>query len=409
MKRTFRYYLKPTASQRQKLDQTLELCCWFHNFLLEQFRERDKRGEKQFTKKELQDLLPEIKKRHLFLKEVHSQSLQEVAKSVYKNWQKYKELKKLDNKKGHPKFKSVHRYNSFVYTQPVDKVGCGYKINNSPLNQKKEIRKLEISLGRQNNKNIQIETKTTMERNIEGKIKSLTIKRKNGRYYACFSCDEIQPNPLPPTNKSIGIDVNLNKSSYITLSTGKKYKHPQFYKKIEEKLKSRNKALSRKQKGSQNWLDAKLQLAKKWEKVVNQSKYYSRQVANELVKDYDNIAIEDLKIRNMVRQRTLAKSIQQARWGILFKVISEAAEIATRGLVRVNPRNTSQTCSDCGELLKNKLTLNQRMFRCEACKLELDRDVNSARNVLNRAIVENRFDQNLPLNKEKNYSLVSRL
>lgn len=82
------------------------------------------------------------------------------------------------------------------------------------------------------------------------------------------------------------------------------------------------------------------------------------------MRGYDNIAIEDLKIENMIKNPNLAKSIQQARFGILFQVISEAAEIATRKLVRVNPKNTSQTCSDCGKKAQVKVKLNQRIFRC---------------------------------------------
>jgi putative transposase len=91
-----------------------------------------------------------------------------------------------------------------------------------------------------------------MEKNIQGDIKTLTIKRKNGRYYACFSCDEIQSQPLPKANQNIGIDVNLNKQSYITLSNGKKYKHPDTYKKNERKLIETQQKLNRKTKGSKN-------------------------------------------------------------------------------------------------------------------------------------------------------------
>ena len=87
----------------------------------------------------------------------------------------------------------------------------------------------------------------------------------------------------------------------------------------------------------------------------------------------------------MVKNKNLSKLIQQAKWGILFKSIFEAAEIATRRLVKVNPYFTSQICSGCEELAKQKLTLQQRIFKCWSCLLELDRDVNAARNILKRA------------------------
>ena len=108
---------------------------------------------------------------------------------------------------------------------------------------------MKLSLGRGN---APIIVKIVMERNIQGDIKTLTIKRKNDRYYACFSCDNIQAKSLSLTGKSIGIDVNLNKKSYITLSNGKKYKHPDTYKKNEKKLIEASRSLSSKSKNSQN-------------------------------------------------------------------------------------------------------------------------------------------------------------
>ncbi|CAJ0825373.1 7652_t:CDS:2 [Entrophospora sp. SA101] len=306
--------------------------------------ERDQKREKQPTEYQLINSLPQIKKEHEFLKEVHSTNLQE----------KY------------PNFKPHHRYHSLTYSQPIDHIrGCGYKLNNSLLNKKKEVRKLKLALGQQNHHNVYLEMKLTMERNFEGNAKTLAVKRKNDRYYALFICDNIPLKQLPKTNQNIGIDVNLNKKSFITLSNGKKYKHPQHYKRFERRIKEADRNLSNK-----------------------------IQVANELVKDYDNIVIEDLKITNMIKKCNLAKSIQQARWGVLFKAISDKTEIVGRRLVKVSPYNTTQTCSDCGEIVINKVKLNQRMFKCFSCRFELDRDINSARNVLNRAKYE--FDQSSP-------------
>ncbi|CAH1757450.1 10398_t:CDS:10 [Entrophospora sp. SA101] len=319
--------------------------------------ERDQKREKQPTEYQLINSLPQIKKEHEFLKEVHSTNLQEVAKQ---------KLKALNPKKKYPNFKPHHRYHSLTYSQPIDHIrGCGYKLNNSLLNKKKEVRKLKLALGQQNHHNVYLEMKLTMERNFEGNAKTLAVKRKNDRYYALFICDNIPLKQLPKTNQNIGIDVNLNKKSFITLSNGKKYKHPQHYKRFERRIKEADRNLSNK-----------------------------IQVANELVKDYDNIVIEDLKITNMIKKCNLAKSIQQARWGVLFKAISDKTEIVGRRLVKVSPYNTTQTCSDCGEIVINKVKLNQRMFKCFSCRFELDRDINSARNVLNRAKYE--FDQSSP-------------
>ncbi|CAG8551804.1 878_t:CDS:2 [Cetraspora pellucida] len=175
-----------------------------------------------------------------------------------------------------------------------------------------------------------------MERSFQGNCKTLTIKRKNSKFYALFSCENIPLKILPLTGKKVGVDVNLEKKSYITLSNGKKYKHPNFYKKSEKGIK-----------------EAK--------KMVNQFKHEVHQITNELVRNYDEMAIENLKIRNM------------------------KTEIVARQFIRVNPHNTSQTCSNCNNLAEEKLELSNRTFYCQYCQFELDRDVNSARNILNRA------------------------
>ena len=95
-------------------------------------------------------------------------------------------------------------------------------------------------------------------------------------------------------------------------------------------------------------------------------------------------------------KRSLRRSLQSVKLGTLLKVISEKTSIVARRLVRVNPKNTTQKCSDCGELAKEKIKLNQRIFECWNCKLELDRDINSAKNILNLG-----FDRNSPLKKGK--------
>ncbi|CAG8835808.1 5237_t:CDS:2, partial [Racocetra persica] len=210
------------------------------------------------------------KKQHPFLKEVHSSNLQE----------KY------------PKPKPVHRHNSIIYSSPLERInGCGYKVDNSPLSKKKEVRKLKLALGQQNHHNI----------------------------YLKLNCDNVEAKPLPAVDNKVGIDLNLTKQSYITLSNGKKYKHPKHYRKAEKILKIKQDILNRK----------------------------TQKIANEIVRDYDKIVVENLHIDKMVQDSKLSQSIYQARWGILIKVLAEEAEIATRQLVKVNPKNTSQTCSLC--------------------------------------------------------------
>ncbi|KLL05034.1 MAG: transposase IS200/IS605 [Mycoplasmataceae bacterium RV_VA103A] len=360
---------------------------------MEQFRKRDKNQENQPTEYQLINSLSRIKKENSFLKQVQASVLQSTVKKAYKTWKSYLGLKKINPKKKYPNFKPHYRYNSFVYPQPIKKDGCGYEIDNSVVIKRVENRKLELTLGRQNNHNVYLETKIKMERNIEGDIKNLIIKRKNSKYYALFSCENIEPRLLPETNKKVGLDLGIR--TLITTSDGKKIKNPKFYQKSEQIIKEANQSLSSKVKGSQNWLDAKLQLAKKWEKVINQFKHYSYQEVNKLVGEYDDIAVEDLNVKGMLEKklgdnkRSLRKSLASVKFGTLLKVISEKTSIVAQRLVRVNPRNTMQICSNCDKLSKEKIGLSQKIFTCWHCELKLDRDINSAKNILNLGFCEN--------------------
>ncbi|KLL04530.1 MAG: transposase IS605 [Mycoplasmataceae bacterium RV_VA103A] len=400
IKKTYQYRIYFNKTKEKAIHQILENCSWLYNHLLTQFRERDQKGERQTTKIQLQNSLISIKKNNSFLRQTQSHILQDVAKRVYKTWQNYQRLKGLNPKKKYPNFKPIGRYYSFTYSQPIAKKGCGYIIDNSPLLKKSEMRDLKLTLGRQNNHNVYLETSVCLSRNIEGEVKNLTIKKKNGKYYSLFSCDNIQLKPLPKTNKKVGLDLGIG--TLITTSRGKRVKNPKFYQQTQNTLKKAQQYLSHKVQGSHNWLDAKLQLAKKWEKLVNQFRHYSYQQVNELVKEYDDIAIENLDVKGMLKKKTgdnkksLRRSLAGVKFGILLKVISDKASIAGRRLVRVNPRNTTQTCSNCGELSREKIKLNQRVFECWNCDYKVDRDMNSAKNIYQLG-----FDRNLPLKRGK--------
>ena len=141
----------------------------------------------------------------------------------------------------------------------------------------------------------------------------------------------------------------------------------------------RQRALSRKQKGSKLRTKARVLVAKIHTKISNQRRDFLHKVANTYIKDSGTIVVEDLKIKNMVRNRYLAKSISDSSWGTFFELLSCKAEEAGRTVVNVAPRSTSQTCSGCGE--KVPTTLAVRTHRCPSCSLELDRDLNASINI----------------------------
>ncbi|CAG8782487.1 15039_t:CDS:2, partial [Racocetra persica] len=293
--------------------------------------------------------LPSKKETNPFLKEVHSQVLQDIARRVNKSFQNFfRRLKTQAGKAGYPRFKPFGRYDSFAYPQ------SGFNLKHSQL--------ILSHLGQINIKN---------HRKLEGKIKTCSIIIKNGKLYVCFSCENIKAKRIRKTKKKVGIDLGL--TSFLATSNGELKKTPRTYQEAEKELAKARRKVSRRVKKSKRRKKAVQILAAKHEKVANQRKDLAHKLSRELVKNYDLIAHEKLQVKNMVKNRYLAKSI------------NDAVEETGKKVVEVEARNTSQICSNCGELREPKLKLSQRRFSCFKCDYQENRDINAARNILNRA------------------------
>ena len=206
------------------------------------------------------------------------------------------------------------------------------------------------------------------------------LKRADG-YYAQF-CVKVERHVLHvPTSKQMGIDVGLK--AYYTDSQGETLANPRFYRKAEKKLKRLHRRLSKKQKKSSNRKKARKQVAKAYLKVQRQREDFARKSANALVTSSDLIAYEDLKIRNIVKNRHLAKSIHDVGWGIFIHWVHYYGTIHDIPVVKVAPHFTSQDCSVCGTRVKKSLSV--RTHICHGCGVVLDRDENAAKNILAKA------------------------
>jgi putative transposase len=166
------------------------------------------------------------------------------------------------------------------------------------------------------------------------------------------------------------------------------FKHPKPYKTAKEKLAYLNKKLALKKRGSNNRKKAKRSLARAYERVSNIRDDFQHKMANLLVKSYDVIAMEDLNIKSMMESESKEvnkSNISDASMSSFMFKVAYKAERAGKQLIKVNPRNTSKTCSSCGKL-KDNLTLHDRTYNCEHCKLKMDRDKNAAVNILRLGI-----------------------
>jgi len=208
-------------------------------------------------------------------------------------------------------------------------------------------------------------------------IKRVRIIKRCDGYYLQFCIYAERNITTEPTNNLLGIDVGLN--AFYTDSNGDKIDNHRYLRKSEKALKRLQRKVSRKKKGSNNRKKAINKLGRKHLKVSRQRKDFVVKTARCVIKSSDFVAIEALKVLNMVKNHRLAKSINDVSWGLFVQWLEYFAKIYGKVLVKVNPQYTSQKCSDCGQLVKK--TLSVRTHIC-SCGCQLDRDENAAKNIL---------------------------
>ena len=213
-------------------------------------------------------------------------------------------------------------------------------------------------------------------------IKRVRVVRRADGYYVQFSIGQERTEKHEPTNKMLGIDVGLN--YFYTDSDGNKVDNPRFLRKAEKALKRAHKRVSRRTKGSKNRLTAIKRLGRTHLKVSRRRKDFAVKTARALVQSVDLVAIEDLKVRNMVKNHHLAKSISDASWTLFRQWLEYFGKVFDVPVIAVAPHFTSQNCSKCGKQVKK--TLSTRTHKCPHCGYLDDRDTNAAINILIKAL-----------------------
>lgn len=355
MKRTYKFRLFTTEKQEDKLEEILSLCRFLYNSALEERREAYKKAKISLSYNTQQNELPEVKEIVPELNTVYSQTLQDVLRRLDKAFQAFFRRIKNGEEPGYPRFKGKDRYDSFTYPQ------SGFVISNN-----------KITLSKVGSIRIK------QHREIKGQIKTCTIKREAGKWYVCITTEKENAINKKEIITSTGIDVGIN--SFVTLSSGEEINNPRWFRTSEEKLAVRQRKLSKKKRGSNNKKKAKLLVQKANQKIKNQRKDFQHKLSRDLVNKFDLIAFEDLNIKGMIKNHKLSKSIQDVSWGSFIGMIRYKAEEAGAFAIPVNPRNTSQRCSDCG--FEVKKTLSERIHHCNSCGLVIGRDHNAAINIL---------------------------
>jgi putative transposase len=355
MQRTFKHRIYPSHAQKTKLEQTLALCCELYNAALQERRQAYKISKISINYHAQATQLPEIKTIREDIRGVHSQVLQDVLKRLDKAFDAFFRRVKTSEKAGFPRFRSRFRYDSFTFPQ------TGFVLESGKLKLSK-IGKVKIKL----------------HRPLAGKIRTCTItKSATGKWYACF-CVEVEAQPLPESKDRIGVDVGLNE--FVVLSNGDVIHNPRFFRVEEKRLAKAQRRLSKAAKGTPERKKHRKVVAQIHERIANQRRDFAHQESRKLVNKFGIIVFEKLNLKGMLKNHRLAKSIADAAWNQLVEYTSYKAENAGRCAKQVNPRNTSQQCSRCGEIVKKDLSV--RMHNCLGCGLVLDRDHNAAINIL---------------------------
>jgi putative transposase len=355
IRKTFKYRLYPTKQQIILLEWTLARCQELYNAALQERRDAWRINLISVVYNQQAGQLREIKNECPEYKNIHAQVLQDVLRRVDKNFRRFFSCVKRGEKAGYPRFRSHSRYNSFVYPQNRS---SAFTIESS---------KLKISkIGR---------VRIKLHRPIEGIIKTLTIKRETGRWYACFSV-QCETRPLQANTAAVGIDVGL--TSFVTLSDGLEIENPRWHKEAKPKLRCAQRKLARRRNGSHRRYKALLMLQRACIKIRYKRADFQHKLARHLVNIYGFIAVEDLNVKGMAGGM-LAKSVLDAGWSSFINKLSYKAEEAGGQLVKVNPRGTSQKCL-CGANVPK--TLKERWHKCPSCGLSASRDHVSAQLIL---------------------------
>ncbi len=358
-RKSFKYKLKPTPEQEQAMSEILWRCRVLYNAGLQERKEAWEKCHITVTRFQQEAQLKDIRAEHPEYAIVHSHVLQDVLARLDKGFQAFFRRVKSGEKPGYPRFQGRDRYHSFTYKE----YGNGARLDNGFL--------ILSKIGR---------IAVRWSRALEGTPKTVTLSKEADGWYVVFSCAEVPAQPLPLTGQETGIDVGI-KAFYVD-AHGHLCQNPKFFRKAEAALRRKQRKLARCEKGSKNRQEVKAQVVKQHQKVKRQRCDFHHKEALNLLRQYDTIYVEDLQVANMVKNHHLAKSISDAGWAQFRSILDYKAACAGKRVVAVPPHYTSQVCSRCGAYVQKSLSV--RTHVCPACGLVLDRDHNSAIEIMGR-------------------------
>ena len=362
--KTFKYRLCPTKSQRTQLQHMLDTCRWTYNKTLEVRRDAWQEHGVSLSLYDTNRLMAQWRAGDEWVSSGHAQAQQNAQLRVDLAFQAFFRRVKAGQEPGYPRFRCKERYDSFTYPQEK---GNWRFLDDGRLRLSK-IGAVKIKL----------------HRPIEGRAKTLTIRRGSvSNWYACFSC-ETQVKLLPVSTKMVGIDLGL--TTFATLSNGEKIERQRWIKRDAKDSARLQRKKERLTKGSPERKKAVCALQHAYQRQTNRRNDFAHQESRRLVNRYGLIVFEDLDIQGMQENgnRTINKGIADVAWAKFMQYTQYKAAEAGRACLLVNPRGTTQECSGCGTVVPKDLSV--RVHDCPHCGLKMDRDLNASLNILARGL-----------------------
>lgn len=360
MQKGVKFRIYPNKEQQTIINQTLGCCRLIYNKGLAMRNEAYQNGNK-IGYSQTSTMLTELKKQDdfVFLKVVDSIALQQSLRDLDRGFVNF-----FQKRARHPQFKSKHnRHQSYRTINQGDNIRIVGKYIKLP------------KLG-------YVKVRQSME---VGKINNVTIEHTpTGKYFAVLNVD-FEPQPMLNQGGSIGIDVGIKE--FYSDSNKNTVSNPKYLEKSMRKLIREQRKLSRKEKGSSNRNKQRIKVALVHEKITNQRNDFLQQQSTMLIRENQTICIEDLKVKNMMRNHKLAQHIGSASWSKFFDMLSYKATWYGNDIVKIPTMYpSSQTCSCCG--YKNPLVKNLaiRNWECPKCQTKHDRDTNASINILNKGL-----------------------
>lgn len=387
MRRSYKFLLRPTVHQQAALGMMLDDHRALYNAALQERRDacthpsktRVRYGDQSAQLKEIRAFDPD-QARWSF------SSQQSTLRRLNLAFQAFFRRVKAGETPGYPRFKGAGHFDTATW--PVDNDGCTW--DSQPENPTTTFVRLQ-GVGH---------VRVHQHRPVEGRVKTLSVKREGNRWYLVISCDDVPAKPLPQTGAVVGVDLGI--ASLATDSNGDHYGNPRFLERAADRLADAQRDLARRKRGSKRRRKAVARVATRHRTVARQRVDLANKIALELVRDHDLIAVEKLNIKGMVKRAApkpdpdqpgvflpngqaaksgLNRSILDAGWGVFLNVLHAKAESAGRVVVEVNARHTSQRCAACGHVAKeNRPT--QAKFLCVRCGHAAHADENAAVNIL---------------------------